>query len=261
MDESKSVSGSTARPRGVWIATVGVVIVALLLLNVDSIGRVAMAAYDRMQARQAQREQTQREQTQRARSSTPTLVTLVEVPQPASAVQTAPPPHVAPAPAAAMPSTAVPAAAMPATAVRAAAVPATAMPPTDVPAAQPVQRLYPSPANTAPVPSGRAGLVMLIRSGVLRPASGADLAHWKMRYASTNPGGVGRQFDEWTRSMPAYVIVGDMAIPDGLAGANSVIFLLGDKVPFPTGDPGHSVILDPVSGSCLGTACRMIMER
>ncbi|TKS54864.1 hypothetical protein E4582_08895 [Luteimonas yindakuii] len=126
---------------------------------------------------------------------------------------------------------------------------------------EPVPALTVASAPTAPPPpAGRAGLVALLRSGALRPASGRDLSHWKTRHAANNPRGVGKRFDEWARGMPAYVVVGDVQIPEGLAGADAVIFILGEKAPFPAGNPGHSAILDPVSGSCMGMICGMLMQ-
>ncbi len=135
---------------------------------------------------------------------------------------------------------------------------------TAAPPAPPLERLYP-PSAAAPAaarvatPPGRAGLVMLVRSGVLRPASGNDLAKWKARYASSNPRPLGARFDEWTGHMPVYEIVGDVTFPDGLGGANAVVFLLGERAPYPAGDPGHSVILDLASGSCIGVTCGMLL--
>jgi hypothetical protein len=100
---------------------------------------------------------------------------------------------------------------------------------------------------------------MLVRAGALRPASGNALARWKSSYASNNPRPVGARFDQWTRTMPVYEIVGDMTFPDGLGGANAAVFLLGDRAPYPAGDPGHSVILDTASGSCIGVTCGMFL--
>jgi len=100
---------------------------------------------------------------------------------------------------------------------------------------------------------------MLVRSGVLRPASGNDLAKWKARYAANNPRPPGAHFDEWTRHMPVYEIVGEMSFPDGLGGANAAVFLIGERAPYPAGDPGHSIILDAVGGSCIGVTCAMLL--
>ena len=238
MEELKSVAASP-RTGFIWLLAAGMLAVGVLLLNVDSIGRFAIGAYESMRSPPAGRKQAAAVAPVRA---TPAVEPYVEPvkPAPTMSADTAIPP--APGPA------------------------VTAIPPqatTATPPAQPLARLYPAPV-AAPgavraLPAGRAGLVMLVRSGALRPASGNDLAKWKARYASNNPRQAGPRFDEWTRSMPVYEIVGDMTFPDGLGGANAAVFLLGERAPYPAGDPGHSVILDSASGSCIGVTCGMLL--
>lgn len=136
------------------------------------------------------------------------------------------------------------------------AAPATAKPMEELP---PPPRLYPAP-RAAPPPEGRAGLVVLLRSGALRPASGSDLARWKLRYAESQGHPPGRDFDERLNMVPIYVVTGEIIIPSGLNGANSVVFLLEPRTPYPAGDPGHSPILDMGSGSCIGVTCGMLLD-
>ena len=125
-----------------------------------------------------------------------------------------------------------------------------------------IKPLYPVPtAAPAPVvPEGKAGLVVALRAGALRPATGADIARWKSRYRSTQGRMPDRGFDDHLRMMDSYVIRRDFVIAGGLHGAHAVVFLLDNGVPYPRGDAGHSVILDLASGACVGMTCGMLLR-
>lgn len=141
-----------------------------------------------------------------------------------------------------------------------AARPAARPEPVPLPAIEPLYPVSSAPQRPAAGPEGRAGLVQALRAGVLRPATGADIARWKSRHASTNGASPGRDFDEHVRMFEAYVIKDDFVIPGGLNGANAAVFLLEEGVPYPRGDAGHSVVLDLASGSCVGVVCRMLLQ-
>ncbi len=115
---------------------------------------------------------------------------------------------------------------------------------------------------TAPAParrSGQAGLVEALRNGALRPGTAGDIGRWKSAYTRATGRGLDRAFDEYTGHMDVYVVQKAFEIPDGLAGANAVVFVVETRVPFPNGDPGHSPILDTASGACVGMICRMLL--
>ncbi|MES5814004.1 hypothetical protein [Pseudoxanthomonas sp. Soil82] len=228
MNEQQTV-GEEKHSRGMRVVVGALVVLGLALLNADWIGRNAVKAAEALWADDVHAPQH-------------VVVTPAPDAEPITPVAHAPA------------SRATAGAGTDAATVPAEARPTPGAASTDAPAPPPLARLYPMP------PSGREGLVALVRSGVLRPASGADLAYWKMRYASNNPGGIGPGFDEHIRRLPAYVVLGDMEIPGGLSGANAVAFILDTRAPFPTGDPGHSVILDPAGGTCTGAICRMLLR-
>lgn len=110
------------------------------------------------------------------------------------------------------------------------------------------------------LPAGEAGLVEAMRKGLLRPASGGDLAVWKSRWSQANGRGLPPSFDERTRMMSVYVIQRDFEIPSGLHGAHAVVFVLEKGVLYPRGDAGHSAILDQATGACLGPLCGMLLQ-
>ena len=206
-----------------WLAVAAAVLVAVACFNFERVERIAADGIATVQARRDARPGT----TPPPPASTP----VVPVPQP-------PAPPAPPQDTAALPQ--------------------------PLPLLRPIETVPVPVAATAPAapapPAGQAGLVALLRSGVLKPASGRELAQWKARHAANNPGGPGRRFEEWLRTTPTYVVVGDMQIPEGLTGAHAVVFVLDANAPFPTGHPGHSVILEPVSGSCIGTICGFLMR-
>jgi hypothetical protein len=128
--------------------------------------------------------------------------------------------------------------------------------PSEAAPAQPVSPTPPAP----PALSGEAALVEAIRVGQLRPASGSDVSRWAMRWSEVNRRSLPTSFEERTRFMSSYVIQKDFTIPEGLNGANAVIFLLDTRVPYPRGNPGHSMILDLSTGACMGVTCRMSLD-
>ena len=86
----------------------------------------------------------------------------------------------------------------------------------------------------------------LVAQGKLRPATMRDYDAW--RAAS---GREARVFPDSTKNdagdrpiFKGYVVLGAMSIPDGLHGAHAATFIVPRGVPRPTGDPGHSQILD-----------------
>jgi hypothetical protein len=179
----------------------------------------------------------------------------IDAPRPASPAQSVPsPPPVSPSPPS-PPAATIVAPLPPTPAVPQAMANAEAA--TEMPALMP----KPLPAEPKPsLPAGHAGLVEAMRKGLLRPASGGDLAMWKSRWSQANGRGLPRSFDEHTRMMSAYVIQGDLEIPEGLSGAHAVVFVLERRMPYPRGDPGHSVVLDQTTGACMGPICGTLLD-
>ena len=128
----------------------------------------------------------------------------------------------------------------------------------------PQPRTTPAPAAPPAVPaparrSGQAGLVEALRNGEIRPGTAGDIGLWKSSYTRATGRGLGRAFDERTDYMEVYVVQKAFEVPDDLAGANAVVFVVETRTPFPSGDPGHSPILDTASGACVGMICRMLL--
>jgi hypothetical protein len=180
----------------------------------------------------------------------------IDAPRPASPAQAArPAPPAPPSPPAA--TIVVP---LPSTPV----APQIASPAVEAQAAEDMPLPMPQAAPAEPKPSlpaGHAGLVEAIRKGLLRPASGGDLAIWKSRWSQTNGRGLPQSFDDGTRMMSAYVIQGDLEIPAGLSGAHAVVFVLEKNVAYPRGNPGHSIVLDQTTGACMGAICGMLLDQ
>ena len=110
--------------------------------------------------------------------------------------------------------------------------------------------------DVAPALEGADGLALLIRQGVLRRAGPGDLGAWIDR--ARQYGSLGRDAQERLSDRPVYVITGAMRIPDGLYGANSVIFLIDSRTPHPLGSLGHSMLLDRDTGGCSGATCSLL---
>lgn len=111
-----------------------------------------------------------------------------------------------------------------------------------------------------PALSGETALVEALRAGQLRPATGGDFSRWARRWSEANRRDMPASLQERAGFMTSYVIQKDFTIPDGLTGAHAVIFLLDAGVPYPHGDPGHSVVLDLSTGACMGATCGMLLQ-
>lgn len=111
-----------------------------------------------------------------------------------------------------------------------------------------------------PALSGEAALVEALRAGQLRPATGGDFSRWARRWSEANRRDTPAGLEERRGFMTGYVIQKDFTIPEGLTGAHAVIFLLDAGVPYPHGNPGHSVVLDLSTGACMGLTCGMLLQ-
>lgn len=121
--------------------------------------------------------------------------------------------------------------------------------------------LMPMPAAPVePVLHGADGLASLVRSGVLRRAAPYDLQRWVERARVQRAGGLSAEALRRLEHMPAYVISGAMRVPDGLAGANAVVFLINAQAPHPMGSLGHSLLLDTDTGGCTGVTCGIFLQ-
>lgn len=111
--------------------------------------------------------------------------------------------------------------------------------------------------------AGQAGIDAAVRSGVLRPATVADLRAWEAG-GRRNGGaadiprieGVNAEREQ---GMPfhSYTVLKAFAIPAGLYGAHAATFFVAPGVPAPTGEPGHSQVRFVESGRCVGATCGM----
>lgn len=115
-------------------------------------------------------------------------------------------------------------------------------------------------APPAPPPDPQVVLVEALRTGQLRIGNQNDLSAWTTRWGVVNHRNLPQRFGEHMRYQTVYVVQKDFAIPDGLNGANAVVFLVEPYKPFPRGKPGHSVILDVSSGACVGVVCGMMLS-
>lgn len=152
-----------------------------------------------------------------------------------------PPPRVrAPPPAPTVPASEAPAAEASAAAVA------------QAPAAEPVPELM----TLAAVPEDT--LDEALRRGDVRLGTVGDVTRWYELYRRQVPGS-GPLPDSF-QHMDVMVVQREMRVPPGLAGANAVIFVVPKGVPLPTGDAGHSPVLDMASGACRGVTCRMMLR-
>lgn len=110
--------------------------------------------------------------------------------------------------------------------------------------------------DIAPFPSGQKGIDRLVEMGRLRLATQRDIDAWVE--AASAPY---RRFDPSMKveapfsGRGAYVVLGPMEVPGGLYGAHSVVFLVPDGVPMPSGNAGHSTIYMIKDGGCRGPSC------
>lgn len=111
--------------------------------------------------------------------------------------------------------------------------------------------------------AGEAGLREAVAKGLLREARESDLSAWQSAYDAARlrdaPPVSGAPPSRVSGGMlhNAYVVVRPMRIPAGLYGAHSATFIVPRGVQRPTGEPGHSRILDWNTMTCAGAVCRM----
>ena len=92
----------------------------------------------------------------------------------------------------------------------------------------PAEVVAPGPVVAYAVLPGQAGLLQLIEAGLIRRVKDGFLI---------------------VKPIPQF--------PPGLAGGNSVKFILATGVPMPEGDPGHSSVISQQTGACLlGVRCQ-----
>lgn len=128
-----------------------------------------------------------------------------------------------------------------------------------VAASMPIAKM-PAPQIIPPV--APMSISEALRAHVIRPGTPADLDRFKSRYRAVNQREMGKGFDEHIQMMSIYVITSDFTFPgDGnLAGANAAIFILENRVPYPSGDSEHSPVLDMNTGACMGRICSMLIR-
>ncbi|HYG05639.1 MAG TPA: hypothetical protein VD865_04415 [Stenotrophomonas sp.] len=112
--------------------------------------------------------------------------------------------------------------------------------------------------------AGEAGLRDALTKGLIREATRADVDGWQRAFSARNaadlpPLSGGDSFTSRGAGTPwhTYVVVQPMQLPAGLHGAHSAVFIVPRGVARPTGDPGHSRILDYNTMSCAGPTCGM----
>ena len=116
--------------------------------------------------------------------------------------------------------------------------------------------------RSAPL-AGEAGLRDAVAKGLLREARSSDAQEWQTAYDAANKKDVpplsGASDNRRSRSYlhNGYVVLKAMQIPAGLYGAHSATFIVPYGVPRPTGNPGHSTLLDYNTMTCAGASCGM----
>ncbi|MEG1678886.1 MAG: hypothetical protein RR326_02220, partial [Stenotrophomonas sp.] len=116
--------------------------------------------------------------------------------------------------------------------------------------------------RSAPL-AGEAGLRDAVAKGLLREARSSDAQEWQVAYDAANKKDVppvsGASDNRRSRSYlhNGYVVLKAMQIPAGLYGAHSATFIVPYGVPRPTGNPGHSTLLDYNTMTCAGASCGM----
>ncbi|HVJ38355.1 MAG TPA: hypothetical protein VM687_11230 [Stenotrophomonas sp.] len=115
--------------------------------------------------------------------------------------------------------------------------------------------------------AGEAGLRDAIAKGWLREATRADLSGWESAVRAS----AGDELPPLSGSEPSiasapgapwhtYVVIRPMQIPAGLYGAHAATFIVPRGVQRPSGELGHSRILDFNTLSCAGATCGMSMN-
>jgi hypothetical protein len=90
-----------------------------------------------------------------------------------------------------------------------------------------------------------------VEKGFLREASWADVDAWRAAVAAGSKPKPVRS--GWP--FRSYVVLKSFVLPSGLYGAHSAQFYVPKGVPRPTGNPGHSTVLDFNTMSCQGPDC------
>jgi hypothetical protein len=104
---------------------------------------------------------------------------------------------------------------------------------------------------------GKLGLAQLQESGVLEPATPADLDTWLDGFAQDEDFDAERYRNRHSinfRMGKAFIVKAETDLPDGMYGAHSALFLVAQGVPEPGGDQGHNTLLF-TDGRCIGPAC------
>lgn len=113
--------------------------------------------------------------------------------------------------------------------------------------------------------AGAAGLQAAVREGMLRDAHSQDMQAWTDALAAAAPAHALPPVAGSDRTRPrpqgrihnGYVVLKAMQIPAGLYGAHSATFFVPKGAPRPSGNPGHSRILDFNTLTCTGATCAM----
>lgn len=109
--------------------------------------------------------------------------------------------------------------------------------------------------------AGPAGIEQAVRQGLLREATAADLAAWRRTLAATRdlpPVEGARAASEPSGNATlyrVYVVNKPFVLPSGLYGAHSVTLIVPRGVARPSGELGHSQILDYNTMGCVGLTC------
>lgn len=107
--------------------------------------------------------------------------------------------------------------------------------------------------------AGPAGIEQAVRQGLLREATAADLAAWRRTQAQTRDlppvEGASAATADTARLYRVYVVNKAFVLPAGLYGANSVTLIVPKGIARPTGELGHSQMLDYNTLGCVGLTC------
>jgi len=107
--------------------------------------------------------------------------------------------------------------------------------------------------------AGPMGIEEAVSQGILRAATQDDILKWDTARqipadAETQPVGGPREVKRRNMSN-AYVVLKPFKVPAGLYGAHAAAFFVPQGVPLPTGELGHSTLLDFNSMTCRGSLC------
>ncbi|MDI9239423.1 hypothetical protein QLQ15_10960 [Lysobacter sp. LF1] len=109
--------------------------------------------------------------------------------------------------------------------------------------------------------AGEAGLRDAVAKGLLREARSSDLRDWQTAFDAANRrdeppvSGATAPDRSDARLHNAFVVLRPMQLPAGLYGAHSATFIVPRGVQRPTGNPGHSRVLDYNTLTCIGATC------